>query len=855
MANTEVQRDNLKSIMRNELPQTFNKGAVESIIGLTDINYGLNIDSDSRITNLENNETIYQVFSYVGTSASGQIPVYEESSIFDIYGDGLVDAIVVKADGNQNPIEEFATNSVGDQITVTSLIDNLNNTANYILSDTPAQNACIIYFLKIKDQYKANIPEDNIIPPVIRVKSGPTSIVTVANTGGDFTSIGDALDSITDNSSSNQYSISVAPGTYIENNPIQCKEFVSIRSDGGSFVTSIVAQNANENMFDLAPFVVIRGLNVTGIIGTGYAFNIEISGNASLLDCISNECSNGICINNSGAFVNIFNHGEVNSVVTTTYSLRIISGNVCVNSYIIANSSSVTTGVSVDGIDSVLTLNNFLTFSSNIGTGLMFTGGCRVFGAVNNITGVYDGVVIEGVNTNVRFDALKIFNCQNDGVRINDVGTGIELALFSTTITGCTRYNFNILNPNCVASGNGFTELEKSNVVSGAQLYAYLLDIVSGDEGLNIMGELHVGRPMAPAESVLGGGDSHTYMYVYTYNGSVFTDRTEEAKSFSGSTFQFDGVGVGNAIYIANRYPMTFEGIKISIVSAAVMGTGEIIAEYWNGSSWEEFNACTVLSSTPYLKYSKNYFAQEGNYHIKYDPFIIDNWITNDPVIPVIGTNLYWVRFRVVTAIITSPVIQQIKIHTSRAEINGDGTFESHMDARVYKKLVVDAVKPIEGSMQDADIYVDENVGVGLDNNRFTAVGDMLGVSFELPEDCDTSAPLILVWKGKFASIGSAQFTIRLKVVRPGDAYTNSEPAPSGEVITVITPLTTISAVNTRYDFRADIDISGAIPSRSGSFGDELWITIQNTTRSGDFDYTKISANYLSDFAGRHVRQ
>lgn len=289
------------------------------------------------------------------------------------------------------------------------------------------------------------------------------------------------------------------------------------------------------------------------------------------------------------------------------------------------------------------------------------------------------------------------------------------------------------------------------------------------------------------------------------------------------------------------------------IDTAATMGGGEIIAEYYNGA-WTEFNACTVLSEPGFLKYAKNYFDQTGSYHIKYNPYIQDDWIVNDPI--GLLTNYYWMRFRIVTDITTSPIIQQIKIHTNRTEINIDGTIEKHMNARVYKKLVVDAIKPVEGSMQSASIYVDENVGVGLENNRFTTAGDLLGVSFELPEDCDTSAPLIFVWKGKFASTGNVDFTVRRKIVQPGSTYTNSEPAASGETATVTTGTIAIASSNIREDFRVEIDISDAIPSRTSSFGDEIWITLQYPTRgAGNFDYTKLSANYLSDFDGRHIKQ
>ena len=156
--------------------------------------------------------------------------------------------------------------------------------------------------------------------------------------------------------------------------------------------------------------------------------------------------------------------------------------------------------------------------------------------------------------------------------------------------------------------------------------------------------------------------------------------------------------------------------------------------------------------------------------------------------------------------------------------------------------------------MLSADIYVDENIGVGFLRNRYTLATNIYGFNIELPEDCDTSAPLLLTWRGKFSATGNAQFTIRAKIVNPGDPYTNSEPAASGDALTVLSALQAVTA-NIREDFQVDIDISGAVPSRVGGHGDGIWITVQNTTKSGNFDHVKYSANYLSDFNGKHILQ
>ena len=522
--------------------------------------------------------------------------------------------------------------------------------------------------------------------------------------------------------------------------------------------------------------------------------------------------------------------------------------------------STITTIIDITGVNSIATINTLLSFSANVTIGFLITTSARVVSNNTSLVGMTDGVVLES-GVNYRANALTVFNAQQDGLRINDVGSNTEWVCNGCTIEDSTRYDINILSATATAKGLGTTAIDKLNFVSGAQLYGIIIDDKEDDEGVNILGELHVGIPEIGAESVLGEGDSYTRgMLVYTETElNVFTDVSDIAASASASTFTFPGVVADNSIYFASTLNnsggfLKHYGIKAKIDTAATIGAGEIIAEYWNGSAWTEFNGCTSESNPGFLKFAKNYFNQTGSYHIKYNPYITDNWTANDPM--SLGTNYYWIRYRIATAITTSPAIQQTKLHTNRAEYNTDGTYESHGDARTYKKLVVDAVRPLEGNMQNASIYVDENVGVGLENNRFTTAPDLLGISFELPEDCDTSAPLIFVWKGKFASTGNVQFTARLKIVQPGDAYTNTEPAASGNTITVTTGTIAIAAADVREDFRIDLDISNAIPSRQNSFGDEIWITLQYDTRgAGNFDYTKLSANYLSDFNGRHVRQ
>ena len=707
--------------------------------------------------------------------------------------------------------------------------------------------------------FKDDIDETKqVIVPAERMLTGMTGTtqldvgqtITVGVSGAMYTDPKTAIESISDSSIFKPYTVEIFPGNYTVDNPITVPPFVTIKGVGSVL---IIASNPSNNVFSITGTCFIQFITVQGAT-SGHAFSINSTGNVVLTDVVVIDCNKGVDAEGVGLTLTVRGITFLTLSSTIAKGIDVRNGNVVIQDTTVGETSTVTQVIDVSVATTICTVDTFKSFSPNVTSGIKVNTATAILHNIN-IYNAYDGIEV-GDGSSILVNALNIFDSQNDGFIINDVGANTIVQFQTVTAQNSGRYDMNILSATALASGNGRTSLDRLNFVAGAQMYGAVVDLKEGDEGFNVIGELHVGLPLAPAESVFGGGDSHTFEYVYTFDGtSTYTDKTAQAVSFSSSTLSLDGVTVGNALYIASRYPLTYGGIKVAIETAAVIGSGSIVAEYWNGA-WTDFNGCTVEGNAPYLKYAKNYFDLTGDYHVKFNPFIIDDWVANDPITPAVGENLYWTRFRVVTDITTAPVFQQIKIHTNRTEINGDGTIEYHADGRTYKKLVVDAVKPVEGSMQSASIYVDENVGVGLEKNRFTTAGDLLGVSFELPEDCDTSAPLIFVWKGKFASTGDVNFTIRRKIVKPGDSYTNTEPGASGDVVTVTTGLVTISAADTREDLRVDIDISDAIPSRTASFGDEIWITIQMPIRgAGNFDYTKLSANYLSDFNGRHIRQ
>ena len=75
-------------------------------------------------------------------------------------------------------------------------------------------------------------------------------VVTVAKSGGDYTSVASALNSITDSSSTNRYLVRVMPGVYTESSLVVVKSYVHVRGSGpnATVITSSRTNGAPNNV-------------------------------------------------------------------------------------------------------------------------------------------------------------------------------------------------------------------------------------------------------------------------------------------------------------------------------------------------------------------------------------------------------------------------------------------------------------------------------------------------------------------------------------------------------------------------------------------------------------------------------
>jgi hypothetical protein len=703
--------------------------------------------------------------------------------------------------------------------------------------------------------------------------------ITVATDGGNFETLSAAMASITDASIANPYVIDIFPGVYNEPNPIICKAFITVQAHG---VVIINAQNASQNILELERSSFIYGLTLQGatsgraiykkssfIYGltlqgatSGRAIYKNTIGNSVVSDITIIDCQTNVCIDNAGGLLFAEDITLLGISSSINRGIEILAGNVnfsninlaltgiqtCTDFFYLFNSTSI---VTVDGVSS---------FSSNLVNGIHTVNNPNCVFRNVSLVGMNTGILIDG-QTSIRFFNTVIFDAQAYAFHVTSTPGQSLVGIYSSEFRTSATYDMFIECTDCEIFGSGLTtDSSNISIVAGASLHLSFTDLFRGDEGTNILGELKVGSPIDPTESVFGEGDSHVNMLVYTKtDANVFTDVSTEAKSIEGSTFTFPGIGANNAIYIANKYNnglnnLKHHGIKYLTTIAANVGAGEIVLEYWNGASWIEFNGMVTDGSLPFLPYAKQYFEGLGSFQLRYDPLMVnDSWVANDPM--SLGENYFWVRARIKTAITTAPTFEQFKVHSSRSEKNGDGFDEFFGNARPALQLPVNigSAKPFEGAMQNQTVYIDQDLGVGYQVNKFTATADKLGFSFTIPNNIDTSAPITLRWTGLFSTSHTPEWTVRWGRTNPGDTIYTTEPGGGSNPSTQSTTVSKAVTLNQQEWFEVTLDVSEFIARRDVDFPDFMVISLQPTTLSGTFSIMDIQAYYFIWGIGGHA--
>ena len=208
-----------------------------------------------------------------------------------VYNGGKVDMVATEIQGWTNGI--WVENS-GDAPTIYARAVLFTDCTKKILIE---HTGTIGSFQGYADHSKIVIPKQ---APFF-ITNSDSNIITVAEKGGDYESIKDALDSIADASSTNRYVIQIGPGIF-EEAQLQMKEYVTIQ---GQSKTQVVVDADNDNddfIIGIANSSIIN-LNITGPSGSGTSIvRFDGGGLFEMINCVINRCDRIATLTSSNGY-------------------------------------------------------------------------------------------------------------------------------------------------------------------------------------------------------------------------------------------------------------------------------------------------------------------------------------------------------------------------------------------------------------------------------------------------------------------------------------------------------------------------------------------------------------------------
>ena len=290
------------------------------------------------------------------------------------------------------------------------------------------------------------------------------NIINVAKSGGDFTSIKLAVDSITASSEFNRYVVKVAPGYYFEEAIVlQGKEFVSIVGEDILGVI-VVPKDAGQTMFTVGNNNELSFMTISGATG-GVGILCDNIGGFSLVHKLSlYDCGINIYVHSSTADSTFY--GEyLDFNGSYYYGTKTISENGFIAYCNIENYYNFPTGP----IDTIANLvqGSGATLSVFVGDGI----GNGVSGSTNYQ--VSDYAVLKTISTTA--------DNWGYGIRILNVGGPSTFDVDSYSIVNSLVYDLSIEHPNTFGTfGGGSASHSKINNLSNDVYWAFL-DVEDGE--------------------------------------------------------------------------------------------------------------------------------------------------------------------------------------------------------------------------------------------------------------------------------------------------------------------------------------------------------------------------------------
>jgi hypothetical protein len=296
-------------------------------------------------------------------------------------------------------------------------------------------------------------------------------VVTVAKSGGDFTSVKDALASITDASASKPYVIYVYPGVYVED-PITLKAYVNVHGCGTWLEVVFQTTDDSNHFITGVAGATLSDVAIIGPTGAGYAA-IDYTGTGYtpffLYHTVIRKGYYGLYIHPS-SYGTVHAHELVNQYSGTQIEqfIRITNGNLTIinSSYMSGPSGSVVTCVYATGTTTSATLD-LCAFRAPGSSDLILAD---------------DGALIRLTGTTLSAGTI--------GIRIGSTGTGTKIHAMSCLIHETdVAVPIQTDTPNCEIEFQGVAHADNFNIATGTTFVCQS----SNGRGTTILGELYQG--------------------------------------------------------------------------------------------------------------------------------------------------------------------------------------------------------------------------------------------------------------------------------------------------------------------------------------------------------------------------
>ncbi len=555
--------------------------------------------------------------------------------------------------------------------------------------------------------------------------------VYVAKNGSDATGTGSstdpyltikyALSTITDNDALHRYTIYVGPGVYSEDNPLVCKQYVSIVSMGGSQVTRVNAANVNSDLFTATIVSDIVGFTLAGTTGANLVSMTVANGSFICRDVTFLDALTGVFINqgtNSGVVLYDCVGWTTPFVGSITTLLSSTAGSIVAFDMFVILNANITTLFKADGAAAVISAAGFSSASSNITNGIY----------VDN-------------SGSIEVTSLKLTNATY-GLRIGSSGGDI---VADNSWFDSNTYDIYVESASGSVHGSSlYVSRDKLSIATGADIFIFGHDLFGNT--FRVLQDVGVGREGIGNRLYVGeGGPYFTHTKIKTFDGASYADID------NGDPINFPNNNINTAIYFGDTDSIPFYAISYIMGATPInLGGGSIVWEYYDGgtASWLACNSLNTVSGKSNSQANVSFIGTNGKaYTIRWDQNIeagtgvteSDASATGQVAVAVDGETGMWIRCRITSGITTSPVFSTVRMKGSYSAFRTNGTHSLYGEARGIIKLVAEQGVN-RGAAANQSLDVSSNINFAFSENKLVnGATDRLFFKILITEEMDTS--------------------------------------------------------------------------------------------------------------------